>query len=118
MAKKEMATDDLAIIIKKQFDRVDGRFEKIGKNMVTKTEFSSGLSSLRSEMNSDISSLRSEMNFRFDKLDEEIADIKIRLGRLEKNLNEEVMAFGDDIINLRKRVAVLEKQIKVLKLAK
>jgi len=107
MAKKEMATDDLAIIIKKQFDRVDGRFEKIEKNMVTKTEFSSGLSSLRSEM-----------NFRFDKLDEEIADIKIRLGRLEKNLNEEVMAFGDDIINLRKRVAVLEKQIKVLKLAK
>jgi len=58
------------------------------------------------------------MNFRFDKLENEIADIKTRLDRLEKNLNEEFMAFEDDIIDLRKRVAVLEKQIKVLKLAK
>ena len=66
----------------------------------------------------DLLSLRSEMNFRFDKLENEIADIKTRLDRLEKNLNEEFMAFGDDIIDLRKRVTVLEKQIKVLKLAK
>ena len=126
--KTDKKIDDLAIMIRKQFShhekrfdgidsrfeqmdnrfgQIDSRFEKIEKNMVTKTEF-----------NTAVNSLRSEMNSRFDKLDEEIVDIKIRLGRLEKNLDAEVVAFMDDILDLRKRIVVLEKQIKVLKLAK
>ncbi|OGN00713.1 MAG: hypothetical protein A2651_02945 [Candidatus Yanofskybacteria bacterium RIFCSPHIGHO2_01_FULL_42_12] len=86
---KGTTLDDLANMVAEGFGSVDRRFEDIEKRMVTKDEFNSRLGSLEKK---------------FDKLNCQMDEVYDILKRFEEN----------DILNLQKRVQILEKAVRAL----
>lgn len=82
---KGVTLDDLANMVASGFDGVDRKFEDIEKRMVTKDEFRS-------------------LEKKVDKLDFQVDEIYDILKRFEEN----------DILNLQKRVQILEKAVRAL----
>jgi len=80
---------EFKIGVDKRFDRVDERFDRVELR----------LDNIESELHS---------------INSELADIKFRLDRLEKQVKEDSGAYVSDILELRKRVQVLEQQVKQL----
>ena len=81
--------DDLTIYVKSGFEQVDKRFE---------------------DVYSRLDSIDAKLIF----IQKEVADIKERLIKLEERTIEDGNVFGSDILNLRNRVALLEKKIEQL----
>ena len=77
--------DDLANMVARGFEGVDKKFEDIEKKMVTKDEFRS-------------------LSKKVDKLDYQMDEVYDILKRFEEN----------DILNLQKRVQILEKAVRAL----
>ena len=86
---KGTTLDDLANMVAEGFGSVDRRFEDIEKRMVTNDEFNSRLGSLEKK---------------FDKLNCQMDEVYDILKRFEEN----------DILNLQKRVQILEKAVRAL----
>ena len=70
-------------------------------NAVTKKEFYDEIGVLRQEMQSD-----------FARIDAELESIKTSLDGLEKRTREDADASANDVVDLRRRVDVLERQLK------
>lgn len=112
MAK--MTLDNLAVMIKREFDRInkklndhdkqftkiDQRFDKIDQRF---TKIDSKLDSMQTDI----------LSFKL-----ELLDINLKLDRLEKRTFEDDDAFASDIIDLRKRVKVMERKIVKLQASK
>ena len=81
--------DDLANMVARGFEGVDKRFEDMGKRMVIKEEFNTRIGSLDKKV---------------DKLDYQMGEVYDILKRFEEN----------DILNLQKRVQILEKAVRAL----
>ena len=79
-------------MVARGFEGVDNKFDDIGKRMVTKDEFNS----LRGEFPS--------LSKKVDKLDYQMSEAHDILKRFEEN----------DILNLQKRVQILEKAVRAL----
>ena len=77
--------DDLANMVARGFEGVDKKFEDMGGKMVTKDGFRS-------------------LEKKVDKLDYQMSEVYDILKRFEEN----------DILNLQKRVQILEKAVRVL----
>ncbi|MEK7211124.1 MAG: hypothetical protein AAB731_00655 [Patescibacteria group bacterium] len=78
-------------------------------------ELKSDIAGVRQELKSDIDDLRSEMRTEFSLVKSELEDIKDKLDRVKKMLQEDVIAAMEDIEKLKKRVLILEKQLKAFK---
>ncbi len=92
--------------------------EFLAENMVTKQEFSETIKSVRSEMATGFEELRTEMTAGFRMIREELDDIKNRLEKLEKRTLEDADASARDVLELRQRVDMLEKQVRQLQTIK
>ena len=83
---KSTTLDDLVNMVAKRFEGVDKRFESADK--------------------------------RFDKIEHELGDVKQRLGKIEYHVDEAhdiLKRFEEtDILNLQKRVQILEKVVRSL----
>lgn len=66
----------------------------------------------------DIKDLEIKMDAGFRMVREELEDIKARLTKLEKRTLEDADAAAKDILELRKRIDALEKQVRLLKPAR
>lgn len=86
---KGTTLDGLANMVARGFEGVDKKFEDIEKKMVTKEEFNTRIGSLEKKV---------------DKLDYQMDEVYDILKRFEEN----------DILNLQKRVQVLEKAVRAL----
>lgn len=95
MADK-VTIDDLAVMVKKGFDRVDEQFEAMDEKFTGK-----------------IDALEYKMNCRFDQVMAEIHDIKVRLDALEKRTLEDSDAAVKELLDLKRRVNILEKKLKI-----
>ena len=91
MAK--MTLDNLAVIIKREFDRVNEKFDEHDQQF---RQINNKLDS----MQADILSIKLELH-----------DINVRLDRLEKRTLEDDSSFTSDILDLRKRVKAMERKI-------
>ncbi len=88
--------DDLADMVASGFESVDKRFEEVEQKMATKED----LKELRVELRGDVNALSKKV----DKLDYQVDEVYDILKRFEEN----------DILNLQKRVQVLEKAVRSL----
>ena len=99
---------------------IDEVMEFLQDNMVTKQE----LGEFRSEIRQEIDEFQQEFNeFRTETRDEfrlihsELEAIKKRLDILEKRTIEDADVAVRDVLELRRRVEYLEKQVKQLQIA-
>ena len=98
MAK--MTLDNLAVIIKREFDRVNEKFDEHDQQF---RQINNKLDS----MQADILSIKLELH-----------DINVRLDRLEKRTLEDDGVIVADVQGLRKRVKVMERKIVKLQASK
>ncbi len=106
--------------------RFDELMEFLKENMVTKTEFfalekrvenleqrfaslEQKVGSLEQKIDDALSELRSELRSIRERLDV----IEERLGRVEKMAKEDTDALSKDFIDLRRRVEILERTVKM-----
>lgn len=85
--------DELGNVIKVGFEQVDKRFEQIDKRF--------------EDVYSRLDSIDAKLIF----IQKEIEDIKEGLDGLEKRTIEDSNVFGGDIIELKKRIGLLEKKV-------
>jgi polyhydroxyalkanoate synthesis regulator phasin len=97
----KVTIDDLAVMMKNGFERLEDKIE---------TE----IASVRQDLKTEIASVRSDIA----RLQCDIDDIKARLVRLEKRTLEDADALAKEVVDLRKRVDYLEKELSRLKLQK
>ena len=96
--------EELARMVANGFLEVYHRIDQVEKNLNDKIE-------------TETESLRAEMQTEFRYIRNEINDIKAKLDKLSKRTLEDNSAISDELFNLRKRVTILEKQLKELKSA-
>lgn len=85
----------------------------IKDNAVTKDEFNefkNGVDKRFDRIEQRLDNIESELH----SINVELADIKFRLDRLEKQVQEDSIAYVNDILELRQRVQMLEQQVKQL----
>ena len=103
--KKEF--DDLAVIIKDSFgemeNKVAARFDDLESRMATKDD----LKNLETRMDEKFGSLGSEIF----QIQQELKDIKKSIEALAKRTLEDANVLAKDVLELRRRVDFLEKQI-------
>lgn len=83
--------------------------EFLQENMATKSDIK--------ELRDEIEDLKVEMTAGFRMVREELDDIKARLTKLEKRTLEDADAAVKDVLELRRRVDMLEKQVRQLQSA-
>ncbi|MBI4992803.1 MAG: hypothetical protein HZC26_01525 [Candidatus Magasanikbacteria bacterium] len=103
-------------LLQEILETVNSTFETVNfikDNAVTKDEFE--------EFKGEVNKKFDEVNGRFDTLESELRsicielkDIKFRLAQLEKRTKEDSDAHASDILELRQRVQMLERQVKQL----
>jgi len=83
--------------------------EFLQENMATKADIK--------DLRDEIDDLRVEMTAGFRMVREELDEIKARLTKLEKRTIEDADAAAKDVLELRRRVEALEKQVRTLQTA-
>lgn len=86
--------------------------EFLQENMVTKQEFNETMKGFTTKQ--DFDEFRTEITGELRMIRNELEEIKKRLNILEKRTIEDADAAAKDVVELRRRVENLEKQIKQL----
>ena len=122
MAKKKQVTiDDLAVMVARGFDDLEGRFsdlegrmnlrfDHVDKKFAEADKKFTNIDYQLRQVRSEISSLRVELRT-------SITSISLRLASIEKMTKEDISVLGDEIFNLKKRIEILEKNYLKLKSA-
>lgn len=103
----KVTIDDLAIMVQKGFLAVDKKFDDL------ETKLNKKIEGLRFEMKAEFASVRSDIR----RLENSLDEIKERLAQLEKRSFEDSDALATEVVDLRKRVTILEKELQKLKMA-
>ena len=96
-------------LLQEILETVNSTFETVNfikDNAVTKDEFNE----FKNEVNGRFDTLESELR----SIRIELTDIKSRLDQLEKRTKEDSDAHASDVLELRQRVQILERQVKQL----
>lgn len=107
--------------IKKEFEKQEKRFDEMMEFLVGNMATKDDIADVRRDMATKddiarldikIDSVRDELMQEVRSVNSDIEEIKKDLERLEKRIGEDLDIYASDIIDLRTRVKVLERQIK------
>jgi chromosome segregation ATPase len=110
--------DDFAVSVQREFASLHDEIKDVKTELKqqiqqVKTELKQEMQDIRIEMRSDFSSVRAEIRRLSDSIDE----VKERLARLEKRTFEDDDALNKEVVDLRRRLNILEKEFNALKAA-
>lgn len=114
--KSDSAIEELARAVGKGFVDMGEHFDKKIESEISglRSELKSEISSARTELKSDISSVKTELKSVKDNLE----SIKIDIGDIKKRTLEDDDVLVEENIRREKEIKVIQKDIKILKLAK
>jgi len=134
---KEVTNDELAVMLNKQFNFINDRFDSLENNLRAeiqgvRTELKTEIQGVRTELKTEIQGVRTELQDvridlkndiyenrrRIDEIFGELVSIKMRLEKLEERTQEDADALAAEVLELHKKVNILEKEINKLKLAR
>ena len=90
---------------------VTALLEYLQENMLTKEE--SKNFATKDDLKNELGELEDRIAIRFDALQGELTAIKARLDKIERNLNEDTNVLVVELEKLKKRIAVLERELQI-----
>ena len=97
MPKKKMTIEDLARMVQRGFLQLEDKFDRMEERMKLHEEFT---------------------REGFKRIDSELRDMRARIDQLFEAVDEDTRAQYQEIIKLKRRTDLLEKEFKVLKTQK
>ncbi len=111
---------DLATMTSEKFElqdnKIDGLRTELKQEIADlRAELKQEVTDLRTELKQEVTDLRSEMRHEFSKVHAELNDIEERLTFLEKRTIEDADMLAEEVLDLKRRIKLLEADIKKIK---